>query len=181
MHAAPGPTAAPLSLEIARSDPRNPDHQNELLARLRELRSALPPGAGELDAGLRLACTLTQYLIRMGGLGPEDVLQIVSRLVKEVELGAAELTRNRRRTVVLESDGVSTGGLRLVGRAEVARGRLLGEVMIQLGIATSEEVEEATRTQHAAGLRLGEALVSSGVATWDQIKKAVAVQRQLRA
>ena len=168
-----------LSTDIASSNPRDPEQQSELLGRLRELRNSLPREASEQQVALDLAMMLTQHLISMGGLGPEDLLQMVARMVKEVELGTGQLVQKRRCGVVLSSEGVSTEGLRLVGKVG-ENGKLLGEIMIQLGFATREQIDEAARTQRAAGVRLGEALVSSGVATWAQVRRAVSVQGQLR-
>lgn len=163
-------------MEIARSDPRNPEHQAMLLARIRELRASIPAEAhNDLAANLDMAGTLTQYLIRMGGLGPEDVLQIVSRLIGEVE----KTSRGRPRHVVLGAKEGSDG-LRLIGKVDETRGRLLGEIMIQLGFCTRQKVNQALKIHKATGMRLGEALVNGGAATWEQVKRAISVQNQIK-
>ena len=171
-----------LSYEIAHSDPLDPAHQTHLLARIRAMRASMPADAhSDLAANLNMASMLSQYLVRMGGIGPEDVLQIVARLVSEVELAFREPDQARPQGhVVLEAQHASTGGLSLVGCADAEKGRLLGEILIQLGAATPEQVAQALRVQKATGVRLGEALVGDGVVTWAQIEKAVAVQRQFK-
>jgi hypothetical protein len=174
---APAQPGASLSMEIARSDPRNPEHQAMLLARIRELRASMPADAhSDLAANLDMASTLTQYLIRMGRIRPEDVLQIVSRLIGDVE----KMSRGRPPPVVLGAKEGSEGNLRLIGTVDESRGRLLGEIMIQLGFCTRQKVNQALKIHKATGVRLGEALVSAGAATWEQVKRAISVQNQIK-
>jgi hypothetical protein len=152
-----------------------------VLARIRALRASMPAEAhNDLAANLDMASTLTQYLIRMGGLGPEDVLQIVSRLIGDVEVSFAEASRGRPRPVVLGTKEGGEGNLRLIGKVDESRGRLLGEIMVQLGFCTREKLNQALKVHKATGVRLGEALVSGGAATWEQVKRAISVQNQFK-
>lgn len=167
-----------LARDIAHSDPCDPQEQAALLGRIRELRRSIPSNANsDQAANLEMASLLTQYLVRMGGIGPEDVLQIISRLVGEVELG---FTLTRPKHVVLQAPepALPEEGLRLVGQESGSRSRFLGELMVQMGHVHADQVQEALRVQKASGVRVGEALVSMGAATWDQVKKAVEVQKQ---
>jgi hypothetical protein len=152
-----------------------------LLARIRELRASMPAEAhNDLAASLNMATMLTQYLIRMGGLGPEDIVQIVARLVGEVELAFAEMSRARTRQVVLSTTKeAAEGGLRLVGQVSEEKGRLLGEIMIQLGFCTRDQLNAALRLHKATGVRIGEALVNSGATSWEKVKRAISVQGQI--
>jgi hypothetical protein len=59
--------------------------------------------------------------------------------------------------------------------------RLLGEVLVQLGMVTKKQLEQGLVRQRAAEQRIGEALVSLGAATRNQVEDAMAVQRRLRA
>ena len=62
-----------------------------------------------------------------------------------------------------------------------AGSRLIGEILIDLGHATNEQVQEALATQatvdpsHSPPL-LGEILVQMGVVTDDQVREALAAQ-----
>ena len=173
-----------LARDIARSNPQDSQEQSTLLARIRQLRGAIPLAAhNDLAANLDMAGLLTQYLVRMGGIGPEDVLQIISRLVSEVELSFAisqkDIALPTTPSVQLQTHQGGTQ-LRLVGQDKSTRAKFLGEILVQLGYATSERVKEALRIQAATGVRIGEVLVSMEAVTWDQVRRAVEVQEQLR-
>jgi hypothetical protein len=173
-----------LARDIARSDPQDPQAQTSLLGRIRQLRGSIPPTAhNDLAANLDMAGLLTQYLVRMGGIGPEDVLQIISRLVSEVELAFAinqqSVTLNATNSVHLEAPQGSTE-LRLVGQDRSTRAKFLGEVLVQMGFTTQAQVQEALEVQKATGVRIGEVLVSMGAVNWKQVRRAVEVQEQLR-
>ena len=57
---------------------------------------------------------------------------------------------------------------------------LLGEVIVHLGFATTEKVEEALRVHRASGIRMGEALVQIGAVTWPQLRESLRVQHNMR-
>jgi len=173
-----------LARDIARSNPQDPGEQAALLTRIRQLRSSIPPTAhNDLAANLDMAGLLTQYLVRMGGIGPEDVLQIISRLVSEVELAFDIDQRSAPpSTVPPVQPRASTGKaeLRLVGAEQRTRAKFLGEVLVQMGFTTSRQVEEALEVQKSTGVRIGEILVSRGAVSWAQVRRAVEIQEQLR-
>jgi hypothetical protein len=170
-----------LAGEIAGSDPHDAQSQTALLDRIRQLRGTIPKTvASDMAANLDMAVMLTQYLIRMGGIGPHDVLQIISRLVGEVELAFTVTPKKTTTKATLEPVAETQTTLRLIGQDERSRAKLLGEILIQLGHVDAEQVQQAIQTQKAAGVRIGEALVHSKAATWDQINKAVGIQKQLK-
>ncbi|MDI6771831.1 MAG: type II secretion system ATPase GspE [bacterium] len=52
----------------------------------------------------------------------------------------------------------------------------LGEILVEAGLITSAQLEQALAAQHASGDRLGKVLVSRGLTTQEAISKAVAGQ-----
>ena len=58
--------------------------------------------------------------------------------------------------------------------------KLLGEILIQLGFLTEEQLAKGLQIQRASGERIGEALVATGALTWEQVNRAREIQDQLR-
>ena len=62
-------------------------------------------------------------------------------------------------------------------RSLAARRRVrLGEILVEAGVITHAQLEQALASQHASGDRLGKVLVSRGLTTQEAISKAVAGQ-----
>jgi len=57
---------------------------------------------------------------------------------------------------------------------------LLGEVVVHLGFAEEQKVEEALRVHKATGIRMGEALVQIDALTWPQLRESLRVQHNMR-
>lgn len=174
---------AELAGQITASDPASSEDQRANLERIAELRNAMPSHArSEAKANLELAATLTGYLVRTGGLGPKDVLDIIATLVKEVDAAMAEATAatgpNARKVELSSSSDLNS--LSLMG-ADASKGnsKLLGEILFRIGTITREELEKARSIQHATGVRLGEALVSIGATDWDGVTKGLGIQKQI--
>ena len=58
------------------------------------------------------------------------------------------------------------------GRAE--RGRSIGDVMVEMGYATKDQIEQAVQTGRAAGKRVEEVLIEQGILNADQLGRALA-------
>jgi len=175
-------TSALLGKHIASSDPSSPDQQRENLERIALLRRGLPSRENhELGTILDLAATLTEYLIRLGGLGPQDVLEIIAGMVDEVEVrthSTANVPKPERRVELSAPAGSPTLQLAGPGRASM-NSKLLGEILIRLGTITPEQRDRARAMQQATGVRLGEALVSIGATDWDGVTKGLTIQKQI--
>src|SRR3989304_8120582 len=62
-------------------------------------------------------------------------------------------------------------------KSATARRRVrLGEVLVEAGLITQTQLEQALQSQQATGERLGRVLVSMGLASQDAIAKAIASQ-----
>lgn len=57
---------------------------------------------------------------------------------------------------------------------------LLGDLLLRMGKITQQELETGLRAQRATGLRIGEALVQAGIATWKDVEEALRVQNERR-
>jgi hypothetical protein len=192
-----------LAADIESSDSTDPRAQGALYERIQRLRSQLDRArGGEQAAYLDCAAELVQYLVHMGRMGPDQVLRIAASLVRKVEGGLEAQAGAPPRPA-----GGSSGQTAFVGpNGRASRGasvplsalpgpgspaaqaelgsieeRLLGEVMLQLGMVTKKQLEQGLVHQRATDQRIGEALVSLGAATWSQVEQAMAVQRRLRA
>lgn len=164
------PEVRRLAADIESSDSTDPRAQGALHERIQRLRSQLDRPRGEHAAYLDCAAELVQYLVHMGRMGPDQVLRIAASLVRKVEGG-------------LESQRAAGAGTGVAGaQPELAsvEDRLLGEVMLQLGMVTKKQLEQGLVLQRATDQRIGEALMSLGAATWSQVEQAMAVQRRLR-
>lgn len=60
------------------------------------------------------------------------------------------------------------------------QGQRLGELMLEQGIVTREQLDYALKMQRAAGLRLGEALIQLGYASREQVRQALVLQEKMR-
>ncbi len=58
-------------------------------------------------------------------------------------------------------------------------GRLLGDVLVELGFAERENVEQAVEASRAAGKRLGSTLLEMGILSEDQLGRAIAERYRL--
>jgi adenylate cyclase len=63
---------------------------------------------------------------------------------------------------------------------ERGRGSMLGEILLEQGHLSQEQLDHALRMQRAAGLRLGEALIQLGFSTREQVKQALLLQEKMR-
>jgi len=170
-----------LARDIDESDPRDPKRQAQIHEHIIRLRDELDRAhASDLAAYLDSAAHLTNYLVHMGRMGPEDVLDIVSRLVRKVEESFElddEDLQDGPLSPPADKGQAAPAPAGMIGSEE----RTLGEIMRQLGFVTELQLEKALVTQRATDQRIGEALVSIGAATWDQVRDAVSVQKQLRS
>jgi type IV pilus assembly protein PilB len=64
-------------------------------------------------------------------------------------------------------------------RGHGERGRFIGDVMVELGMASSEQVEQAVQQGRSSGRKAGEVLVDSGVISVDQLARALAERHGL--
>jgi type IV pilus assembly protein PilB len=63
------------------------------------------------------------------------------------------------------------------GRVE--RGRFLGDVIVDMGLATPEQVEAAVAQGRASGKRIGDVMLEQGLVNTDQLARALAERHQL--
>lgn len=103
------------------------------------------------------------------------------------ELEAAEPIREDSAALPeLEAETPSSQPWRLMSRGfdearlRTSTEKLLGEIFLQLGMVSNEQLEEGLERQRASGYRIGESLVDLGHMTWDQVTRAREVQKLLR-
>lgn len=157
------------------ADPRDARRQTELLERLAALREVMRQGGQEdLAAYLEAACLLTECLASPTGQTPERIAQCVAKLMRRVET-------TFRSPRALAEKVVESGGLELSKTdLRMVHDQPLGEILMQHGRVSRDQIEDALRAQRATGMRLGETLVMLGAATWDDIHHAVRLQQKMR-
>lgn len=197
------PEISNLTREVAASNARDAQEQAGLLQRIKSLRDTLEQAAAtDLLGYLDTAAVLTEYLAHMNGIGPEEIQQIVTKLLAMVEEAfdmeanppaqKPQVSLNEAPSLTAAGTQQGSGGpparvqLKLTEEAKeklsvrTPADHFLGEVLIQLRAVTEEQVHEALQVQRATGLRIGEALVKIGAADWRQIENAIQVQEKLR-
>jgi type IV pilus assembly protein PilB len=75
------------------------------------------------------------------------------------------------------ADGSTPGLTPPVGHCE--RGRFIGDVMVDLGMASSEQVKHAVQQGRASGRKAGEVLIDMGIINGDQLARALAERHGL--
>ena len=98
-------------------------------------------------------------LYAIGAVGPEDVFRAM-KLQKALSTGA------------------KTEGTPAVGRARQLHAILLGEILVASGKITRKQLEQALEYQRNADVRLGEALVDLKLASWEDVAEAVRIQEE---
>jgi hypothetical protein len=184
-----------LAADIESSSPGDPKAQRALHERILQLHAQLERAhAGDVSGYLDSAAEMVQYLVHMGRMGPDQVLRIAADMVRRVGdlLGRGGAPGEGHAPLALAPKGPQAplpvaeahlrGGAGAVehGVGAPADERLLGEIMVQLGMVTKKQLEQALVRQRATDQRIGEALVGLGAAAWGQVEEAMAVQRRLR-
>jgi hypothetical protein len=167
------PEPQSLAARIASSDAYSPAQQVDILSHVRRLRDGLPRGPGsDLSTKLTLASTLLEHLAIAGAVTPEAALAMAGELVNDVERSLETVSEGPKVLRAVESD--EGEGLRMAGA------RLLGEILVEMKVATAKQVEDAVQEQRCTGVRLGETLMVRGLLTRRQLKQALEVQSEMQ-
>ena len=171
-----------LNAEIAGADPNDSQAQTVIFERIVQLRNEMDRAhASDLAAYLDSAACLTDYLVQIGGMTPEDVKLIVSRLVRKVT-DAFENPGQVSATASLPAQGTEMTADQVQELIDCQVDQdLLGEIMVQMHLVTRKSLDRALVTQRATDMRIGEALVSIQACTWDQVNQGIAAQEQMRS
>ncbi|MFT5287709.1 MAG: hypothetical protein ACI8TQ_003897 [Planctomycetota bacterium] len=162
------------------AQPRDSKQQVAILDRINAMK-ALMAKAEQRDmvAFLEAASLLTESLAQAGDLTPERLSRMVVKLLTQVEAsfdtGAERMLPSSMGIGGPAEDEADDSTLRMVSD------QCLGEILMQTGVISTEEVEEGLRAQRATGVRIGEALVMLGKVNWDQVESAVRLQQKLRS
>lgn len=135
---------------------------------------------------------LGEILVRIGSVDREQVTRALRLQVKEGDRigralvrmaacnagqvqSALRLQRHLRASSGFGGANAETSPLRRTNQDA-----LLGEILVQLGTISPEQMEQALEVQRASGIRIGEALVQLGAARWTDVESAVRTQNELR-
>ncbi len=177
---------AALARRFACSNPHDAVEQRELLETLSAIRKGTQDRAAEelLDGAL----LLTSYMTRLGHVGGQHVLGIIARLLEmanETVRGFEAPSTPQVEPPRMESAAALPGKAMTPGEAtdaalQVVGNMLLGERLVERGVISREQVDEALRLQAQNGLRFGEILIQLGAATKEQVKEALLYQSSAR-
>jgi hypothetical protein len=145
---------------------------DDLKALRRDLDAeAVPDQACILDAAL----LLMEFMQRSEDVATAETLQIVAGLVSTIDERSLRSEPARTHTPRLVRGDVSEhGDLRLTHEA------LLGAILVQAGVVSSETLTRGLQLHSSSGQPLGQCLVQLGAASPAQIESAVAYQDRLR-
>lgn len=174
------PDVQRLAADIEFSDPADSAQLEALLERIVQMRSEFDRAhAEDLAAYLDSAADVVKALLKLGSLGPDQVLVVAAGMVRKVESAFGKTGPEHGAQPVPPPAALPDPVIKL--DISLADERMLGEVMLQLGFVTQTQLEQALVDQRATDQRIGEALVARGAATWSQVNEAIAVQRRLRS
>lgn len=168
---------------VSGAKPEDGREQIVLLDRINSMRELMAKGQQhDLEAFLHAASILTETLAQPGSITPVRISTAVLKLLKQVEDSfdtGSERVLPALRALGYQEEAddapVKEGSLRMV------TDQCLGDILIQTGTATAEDVAEGLKAQRATGVRIGEALVMLGKVTWEQVESAVRLQQKLRS
>ena len=131
-----------LAQRIATSNPKDIDQQERILRDLNLQKEEFErEGAGlEATRYLGAAAMLTSYLTRMGQVGGDEVISVISRLV---EIASRTLAWEERKGEIvgeaqdLKSQEAGMESVHLIGDM------MLGEVLVKLGHIDEEQIHAA--------------------------------------
>ncbi|MEM7305069.1 MAG: hypothetical protein AAF682_00295 [Planctomycetota bacterium] len=146
--------------------------------------------SGELDTALAvqtsLGLPLGEILIRIGAATKDQVekgLKVQAHLRHDpwapLPEGAAEDESADPVIDLMESEDFPEGEEGKQPRRS-NEDMLFGDILLEHGFATQEQIDEALEEQLCTGVRVGEALIQAGVITWEQLLEAVETQSRLR-
>ncbi|PYE51871.1 type II/IV secretion system protein [Deinococcus yavapaiensis] len=100
---------------------------------------------------------------------PNDIESLIERLYPQ---------RGRLGETLVQQGSLSRAQLRDALQVQAREGKVkpLGEVIVELGYAGSEEVDQALQRQHSGGGRLEDTLVQSGKISPEMLARSLAVQ-----
>ncbi len=152
-----------------------------LLDRINSMRELMDKGQQhDLVAFLQSASMLTEVLAQPGTLTANRISDAAIKLLQQVEHSfdtGVERVLPALRSLGYEEEACSQEENTSL---KVLTDQCLGEILIQVGAASVEDVSEGLNAQRATGVRIGEALVMLGKVTWDQVESAVRLQQKLR-
>ena len=160
------------------------EHQailDQLLAQADELRQV---GGDALARRLDAAAVLLESAETMESASANVVFRILHELVVSVEAQINSESVEAARPSEPEPAEPRPSDLQRAEEgaenAPQSDESLLGQILKNLGIVTSAQIEEATRLQRREGIRIGEALLRIGATTPKQIQRGLRVQHHLR-
>jgi hypothetical protein len=163
-----------LSNAVAGCDPRDRLALGEVHKQLSRLHAQLE-SENVLDqlGSVSFACQLAEHLMRDGKVTAEHALPMIETVVAETCTRMGIECAATRPVAEPADESKSTkkgGGLQMLSS------RKLGEIMVQLALLDSKQVERALAYQHKKRCRLGEALIELGMVSKEAVQQALKVQ-----
>jgi hypothetical protein len=178
----PAPEIATLSRRIAEALADDGYERQAIHDRLAELREALREQRA--DAPARILDAAIVLLESFESLPPDSgevALGIIHSLVAKVEsqLEPAKIQLTRWAPNVAASTTEIAASLARESSAP-AEDVILGQILVNLGVVKSNQVDLALDIQKEQGIRIGEALIRMGAVTPKHVQRALRIQHHLR-
>ncbi|MCZ6597695.1 MAG: hypothetical protein O7B99_08665 [Planctomycetota bacterium] len=197
----PVPEISALARQIASSDPLNTEEQGLVAKELRKLRELVHrSGTDELGGCVDAAILLTEMLGRGKRIEAPHLHRIVCLLIGTVERNFERPERRPHPTQkpatpaaaqeaapaptpapvpeVRAKDGEDE--VQTAKAFELLGDKLVGEILVELGSVTREQIFEGLALARTEQLRIGEALIKLGHAKSEHVESALKIQAKLR-
>ena len=181
-----------LVVQVARSNLTSPEIQELVRTQILGARQGLEHAPPELMGCLEAAATLIRSMPHLLNDEAEDLRAMIVRLVQLVA-NHESLAKPKRSSVIRGTqkakeaapapatpapeakaeEELSPVGLRVIHEM------MLGEVLVQLGVATTQQIDQALAAMASSGKKLGETLLELGTCKNEDIEEALTMQRAL--
>ena len=183
----PLPEITAICRVLARSDAKDQPEQVRNLTRLQELRDYLEPHAHPaLAACIDSACGVVGYLASEKEVGSQELLEIACRLMAAVDKHwegpdpDAVLAGAVLGTAAAPVDEFQRQLEDLKGIPQITE-MVLGDLLVELGHVSPEDLRECLDQQSHSGQLLGQILVEGDYVSAEVVEETARLQRQLRS
>lgn len=164
------PQISALARAAEAASAEDPGEQGLLMMRVRELEKLMRDAhAHDLASCLAAAASLAELLSKEGDVSRSDLHQGTCRILRAVETAFGGGVPK-----AVEQRAMGRGSLPLINDM------VLGQVLIQLGHVTEQQMKAALSLQQQTGKRIGDILVNSGVIEREVVEAASRIQKRLR-
>jgi hypothetical protein len=159
-----------VTAALAKCDASDPSTFGEVHSRLNRLKAQLEREQ-VLDqvAPVTIAVKLADQIVREGSVDASIARTLIDYVVSNT-CDRLDVLKPASAPSLTATESGQTGGLKMLSS------RKLGEIMVQLAMLDTTQIEKALAHQRAKGCRFGDALIELGLVSKDAVQTALRVQ-----